>query len=166
MGVQVPRAFVWLLAALTVNIALILVFFKELKIVSFDPYLATTMGISATLVHYGLMTAVAATSVASFEAVGSILVIAMLVAPGATAQLITDRLGAMLFWAAGIAALCAVLGYIGAVWLNTSIAGMVAATSLAVFLLAVVASPTHGLIAKRIRTRASRSQPPPDLRTS
>lgn len=166
MGVQVPRAFVWLLAALTVNIALILVFFKELKIVSFDPYLATTMGISATLVHYGLMTAVAATSVASFEAVGSILVIAMFVAPGATAQLITDKLGAMLFWAAGIAALCALLGYIGAVWLNTSIAGMVAATSLAVFLLAVVASPTHGLIAKRLRTRASRSQPPPDLRTS
>ena len=164
LGVQVPRAFVWLLAALTVNVALILVFFKELKIVSFDPYLATTMGISATLVHYGLMTAVAATSVASFEAVGSILVIAMLVAPGATAQLITDKLGAMLFWAAGIAALCAVLGYIGAVWLNTSIAGMVAATSLAVFLLAVVASPTHGLIAKRLRTRASRSQPPPDLR--
>lgn len=150
-GHEIPRSFLWLGAALAVNVGLITVFYKELKIVCFDPYLATTMGISATAVHYGLMTAVAATSVASFEAVGSILVIAMLVAPGATAQLLTDRLSRMLGWSAAIGALCAVAGYALAVWLNTSVAGAIATVSLAVFVLAVFAAPRHGVIAQRVR---------------
>lgn len=150
-GAEIPRSFVWLAAALAVNTALITVFYKELKIVCFDPYLATTMGISAAAVHYGLMTAVAATSVASFEAVGSILVVAMLVAPGATAHLLTDRLSRMLWIAAAVAALSAVLGYIFAVRFNTSVAGMISTVSLALFIAAAFLSPRHGYLPRQAR---------------
>lgn len=150
LGTQVPRSFVWLGLMLAVNIGLISLFYKELKIVCFDPYLATTVGISATLVHYGLMTLVAATSVASFEAVGSILVIAMLITPGATAQLLTDRLSRMLWWSAAIAGAGAVAGYALAVRLDTSVAGMIAAVSLAVFVLTALLAPRHGVIARRV----------------
>ncbi|MBA4119465.1 MAG: hypothetical protein C0513_02015 [Isosphaera sp.] len=151
--VHVPRALAWLALTLAMNTALIVLFYKELTIVCFDPALATAMGISATLVHYGLMTTVAITSVASFEAVGSILVIAMLVAPGATAHLLTDSLGRMLCWAAAIAAGCALAGYALAVWIDTSVAGMIATLSLAVFVLVALGAPRHGVIASRLRSR-------------
>jgi manganese/zinc/iron transport system permease protein len=84
-----------------------------------------------------MMTAVAATSVASFEAVGSIMVVSMLVAPGATAHLLTDRLSRMLWISALIAIASAILGYIGAAWLNTSVAGMIASVSLLIFIVAL-----------------------------
>jgi len=147
-GFVVPRSFAWLFVVAIANVAIIGVFFKELKIVCFDPYLATTMGISATLVHYGLMTSVAATAVASFESVGSILVIAMLVAPGATAHLLTDRLSRMLWIAAAVSAVSAVLGYALAVWVNTSVAGMIATVSLGLFILAAFLAPRHGFVSK------------------
>lgn len=150
LGAQVPRSFLWLSIVLAINLALIIAFFKELKIVCFDPYLATTMGIGASLVHYGLMTTVAATSVASFEAVGSILVIAMLVAPGATAHMLTDRLTRMLWLSAAIAAITAVAGYVLAVWWNTSVAGMIASISLAIFALAALLAPRHGILVRRV----------------
>lgn len=153
LGMELPRSFVWLFTVLVINTALIVVFFKELKIVCFDPYLATTMGISATAVHYGLMTAVAATSVASFEAVGSILVVAMLVAPGATAHLLTDKLGRLLWWSAAIGTLSAVVGYVLAMKLNTSVAGMIATVGLGLFMLTVVVSPRHGIIARQFHRR-------------
>lgn len=150
-GAEVPRAFVWLGVMLAVNLTLIAAFYKELKIVCFDPHLATTLGINAALVHYALMTTVAATSVASFEAVGSILVIAMLIAPGATAQLLTDRLPRMLWWSAGLAALAAVAGYALAVRLDTSVAGMIATVSLGLFMLAALLAPRHGVVARVLR---------------
>lgn len=150
-GVEVPRALAGLLVILILNVSLIGLLFKELKVACFDPALATAMGISAAAVHYGLMLAVAATAVASFEAVGSILVVAMLVAPGATAHLLTDRLARMLWIAAGTAAASAVVGYAAAVWLNTSIAGMIATTALGMFLLAAVAAPRHGIAAGHLR---------------
>lgn len=153
-GREIPRAFVWLAVVLAVNVGLITVFFKELKLVCFDPGLAATMGISVALVHYGLMTTVAATAVASFESVGSILVVAMLVAPGATAHLLTDRLSRMLWIAGVVAALCAIGGYALAVWINTSVAGMIATVSLGVFIAAALLSPRHGILARRARQLA------------
>ena len=150
-GAEIPRAFAWLAAVLAVNLALITIFYKELKIVCFDPYLAATMGISVTLVHYGLMTTVAATAVASFESVGSILVVAMLVAPGATAHLLTDRLSRMLWLAGVVAAMSAIAGYVLAVWIDTSVAGMIATASLGLFVLAALFAPRHGYVSKQAR---------------
>lgn len=153
-GADIPRAFAFLACILIAVTALVTLFYKELKIVSFDPYLATTMGISATLVHYGLMTGVAATCVASFEAVGSILVVTMLVAPGATAHLLTDRLSRMLWISAIVAATSAILGYILAVYFNTSTAGMISTVALGLFIAAVFLAPRHGWLSKQTRRLA------------
>jgi manganese/zinc/iron transport system permease protein len=81
-GWEIPRAAVTNGVMLLFNLAFVLGFYKELKITSFDPALATTIGINADVLHYVLMTLVAATTIAAFESVGSILVIAMLIVPG------------------------------------------------------------------------------------
>ncbi|MEQ8838320.1 MAG: metal ABC transporter permease, partial [Lacipirellulaceae bacterium] len=140
------------LAALTVgpiailNLVVIVALWKEWKLSSFDPALATTMGFSATLLHYLLMTLVALTTVASFEAVGSILVVAMLIVPAATAHQLTDRLGPMVLVSVVIAVLSAVFGYIFAVWEDTNYAAMMAVVAGGFYALSVVFSPRYGLL--------------------
>ncbi len=148
-GVEVPRALSTLSLALLLTLGFIVLFWKELKIVSFDPAVAKAMGINATLVHYLLMAMVAGVTVSAFDAVGSILVVAMLIVPAATAQLLTDRLGWMLTWAAVVGALSAVLGYVFGQ--STSLAGMMTLAAGGQFLLAVLFAPRHGLLSKVIR---------------
>ncbi len=154
LGIEIPYATLVLALVTVVNVALVVLFFKELKIVSFDPYLATTMGISATAVHYGLMAAVAGTTVASFESVGSILVVAMLIAPGATAHLLTDRLSRMLLLAAVSGAVSAVVGYLLAVYWNTEVAGMMSVVAGGQFGLAVVFAPRYGYASRLVHRLA------------
>jgi ABC-type Mn2+/Zn2+ transport system permease subunit len=149
-GLSVPLALESLVPVLVMSVAFILLFWKELKVASFDPMLATSMGINATLIHYLLMGMVAGTTVAAFEAVGSILVVAMLIVPGATAHLLTDRLGWMILWSAVVGFLAAILGYIGAVYLNTSVAGMMAVAVGGQFLVVVIVAPRHGLLSKLV----------------
>lgn len=133
-GMQVPRAAAWLGTALVVDALLVVTFLKELRACSFDPAHAASLGLRVGLVHMGVMAAVAANTVVAFEAVGSILVVAMLVAPGATARLWTDRLTPMLWLACAIAASTAVVGYLAALELNTSAAGMIATLSMVGYL--------------------------------
>jgi manganese/zinc/iron transport system permease protein len=159
MGVEMPKAFVELSALLLAVGAMVALFWKELRITCFDPALATSMGISAAAVHYGLMTTVAATSVLSFESVGSILVIAMLVTPAATAQLLTDKLGRMVWLSAAIAAATACVGHALAVRWNTSVAGMIASVSLGAFVVACIAAPRHGAVARLLRPRVTSPRP-------
>ena len=157
-GFEIPRAAVTNGAMLLFNLAFVLVFYKELKITSFDPALATTIGINADMLHYILMTLVAATTIAAFESVGSILVIAMLIVPGAAAHLLTDRLGGMLALSMVIAALAAVLGHLGAitvpVWFgfrDTSTAGMMAVAAGLLFLMVFLFAPRYGILSRLIR---------------
>ncbi len=154
-GREVPRAAVTNGAMLVFNLVFVLVFYKELKITSFDPALATTIGINADLLHYVLMTLVAATTIAAFESVGSILVIAMLIVPGATAHLLTDRLGVMLGLSLVLAALSAALGHLSAitvpVWFgfrDTSTAGMMAVMTGVLFLLVFLLAPRYGILSR------------------
>ncbi|MGJ3235927.1 metal ABC transporter permease [Marivirga sp.] len=100
--------------------------FKQLKITSFDPEYAVALGISASLWNYLLMAFVSFTTVASFESVGAILVVAFLIAPAATAYLISNKLKTMIWLTCIIGFLSAVLGYYLAVALNASIAGAMA----------------------------------------
>ncbi|MBX3406759.1 MAG: metal ABC transporter permease [Phycisphaeraceae bacterium] len=151
LGVSVPRALPWQVGLFAGNLLLIALLFKELRITSFDPHLATALGIHAGAVQAVLLTAVTATTVVSFEAVGSILVVALLVAPGATAQLLTDRLGRMVALSAVLGVCAAVLGYLGAVAMNTNIAGMIAVAAGAQFLFAAVFAPRYGVAARAIR---------------
>jgi manganese/zinc/iron transport system permease protein len=147
-GFEIPRATMMLAVVMLALLALITLFYKELKIVCFDPALATAMGINATVMHYGLMAAVAVTTVASFESVGSILVVAMLIAPGATAHLLTDRLKWMLVLAAVSGVVSAFVGYLLALHWNTAVAGMISVVAGAQFALAVFFAPRHGYLSK------------------
>ena len=156
-GLQIPRAVISLSIVLLINALYIVLLFKELKISSFDPSLATTVGINAQVMHYSLMTLVAVTTVACFETVGSILVIAMIIVPAASAHLLTDRLHTMLLVSTLIAISSAVLGHLGAITIpgiwgfaDTSTAGMMAVATGSIFLLTMVLAPRHGVLSKLI----------------
>jgi manganese/zinc/iron transport system permease protein len=150
-GREIPLAVQTLGPALLITVGFVALLWKELKIVSFDPALAAAMGFRVALVHYLLMAMVAGVTVASFEAVGSILVIAMLIVPPATAHLLTDRLAGMIGWSVAVAILSSVLGYLGAVRLNTSVAGMMAVAAGGLFFLAVLFAPRHGVVSQVVR---------------
>lgn len=128
-----PRA-VWILSTVFLfNLLFIILFYKQLKITSFDPQLAKTVGISDRLWHYLLTAMVSLTVVASFESVGAILVVAMLIIPGATAFLLTQRLWKLLMLSVVVGIVSAVGGYLGASATNTSIAGFMAVVGGVVF---------------------------------
>lgn len=138
---------------LALNLALVVVLFKELKLSTFDAGLAATLGFAPAFLHYLLMSAVSVTVVGSFESVGAILVVAMLVVPPATAYLLTERLGTMLVLAAGLGVASAVGGYALARALDASIAGAMAVVAGGLFLLALLFSPRHGVLARLFHHR-------------
>ena len=146
-----PRPLFTTLVVVVVNFAFLVLLWKELKLSSFDAALATTMGFSATAMHYLLMMLVAITTVASFEAVGSILVVAMLIVPAATAHLLTDRLAVMVVLSAMIGIASAVLGYWAAAYWDTNIAGMMTVAVGVLYGLAVLFSPRYGVCSTLIR---------------
>lgn len=155
---EVPRAALVLAGVLLLNLTFVVVFFKELRISSFDPELATTLGISANLLHYLLMTLVAITTVAAFEAVGSIIVIAMLIVPAAAAHLLTDRLGMMVAISVVLAALSSLLGHVSALivpnWFgfeSTSTSGMMAVMAGLIFTAVMFCAPRYGILVKKFR---------------
>ncbi len=160
----VPRQVTTLLAVAAATFVFVGVLFKELRIAAFDPALATTLGFNATALHYVLMIAVATATVASFEAVGSILVIAMLVCPAASARLMTDRLKPQLVWSVVFALASSVIGYFAATSVpvrfdldSVNAAGSMTVVAGALFVLVIFVSPSHGLIARAFR-RASLSK--------
>jgi len=159
MDLAVPRAAMVLVCVLLINLACVMAFFKELRIVCFDSALATTMGINANLIHYLLMTLVAVTTVAAFEAVGSIIVIAMLIVPPAAAHLLTDRLDVMVILSALFAVVTAVLGHVSAltvpVWFgftDTSTSGMMAVMAGLLFVVVAFCAPRYGILVKKFRS--------------
>jgi len=133
---------------------LILVFYKELLVSSFDPGLAFSLGVNATVVHYALMAVLSIVVVSAFESVGAILVIAMLILPGATASLVSHRLPFVLLLTVAHAALSSVLGVMLALWLECSIAGAMVVMGGVLFVLAWVFSPSQGLLQRWLRSRA------------
>lgn len=141
---------------LVLNAALICIFYKELKIVTFDPLLAATLGFSPDMVHYGLMTLISLTAVGAFEAVGSVLVVAFMIGPPITAYLLTDNLKHMLWASAGFAALSGVLGYGAAAFFDVSIAGSMAVATSVLFGAVFLFSPNRGFIGIRRRKRKQR----------
>lgn len=150
---EVPLQIWTLLGTTVIVIAFIALFFKELRIASFDPGISTVQGIHAGFMNMVLMTFVAIAAVASFEAVGSILVIAMLICPAATARLLTDRLGSQIIVSGIIALCCSILGYWFASLLNVNAAGMMSVMGGVLLVTAILGSPSHGVIAKRVHQR-------------
>lgn len=155
-----PRA-LWILGSvLVLDIVFVVGAYKELKLTTFDPLLAQSLGISTRLFHYLLMAMVSLTTVAAFESVGAILVVAMLIAPGATAYLLTDRLPVMLGLSVVLAIASAVGGYFLAHALDASIAGSMSTVAGLLFMLAMLFAPTQGLITKKITRRHMRLSRP------
>lgn len=131
---------------LIINLTFIIIFFKELKLACFDPILATVLGFSEVLIHYGLMTLVSVTTVGAFQAVGSILVVAFMIGPPVTAYLLTDNLKKMLILSGLIGGFNAIIGYQLASLLDVSIAGSMAVLTGITFALIFIFAPNRGLI--------------------
>ena len=151
---EISRPLLTLVPVLAAVLLFVALLWKELKIVSFDPALAAAMGFRVALVHYLLMGMVSLVTVASFEPVGSILVVAVLIVPAATAAQITERLSWMMAWAVAIGATSAVFGYAAAMWLNTNPAGAMAVVAGLQFAAAVFLSPKQGLVSRWLRNQA------------
>lgn len=141
---------------LLLNLIFIVLFYKELKLATFDPALAAALGFLPAVIHYALMTLVSLTAVGAFDAVGSVLVVAFMIAPPATAYLLTERLSRMLFYSALIGMFSAIGGYWLAHFLDASIAGSMATMTGVAFLIAYLLAPERGLIAQARRRRGQR----------
>ncbi len=149
----VPKA-VWLLGfTLFIVIAVVSLFYKQFKLCAFDPALAAAVGIPVALFHYLLMGMVSMATVSSFESVGAILVVGMLVIPASTAYLLTERLGVMIGLSVAVGVASTVLGYYMAVLLDASIAGSMVTVALALFVLTFLFSPSQGMLPRYIRRR-------------
>ncbi len=148
-----PKSLAVMLGILALDIAFIMIFFKELKLATFDAPLAAAMGMAPVLLHYSLMGLVSVTAVGAFNAVGSILVVALMIAPPATAYLLTDQLSRMLGISVVVGAFTAIIGYWLAHSLDASIAGSMATVAGLIFALVFLIAPRYGLLAG-VRRRA------------
>lgn len=123
---------------------------KDFTLFAFDATHAHAIGLSPRLLGATLLGLLALTSVVALQAVGVILVVAMLIIPGATAHLLTDRFGRMLLIAPAISVSCAVIGLYVSYYLDTASGGMIVLTQGAVFALVYLFSPTQGLLGRKI----------------
>lgn len=144
-----PKAIYTGAVVLLVVITFVVVGYKELFLTTFDPSFAKAIGMATGLWHYLLMGLVSATTVASFESVGAILVVALLVAPTATAYLLTDNLKRMLLLACAAGIISSIAGYYLAVWWDASIAAAIATSCGILFLIALLFSSKYGVL-KRV----------------
>lgn len=156
LGLDLPHALVVMTLILLANVLLIGLFYKELKLATFDAGLAAALGFSPTLVHYGLMAMVSVTAVGAFDAVGSILVVALMIAPAAAAYLLTDRLSRMVGLSALMAAVSAISGFWLARWLDANIAGSMATMTGFLFLGVSLFAPQRGLVQAALRRSRQR----------
>ncbi|HZG77242.1 MAG TPA: metal ABC transporter permease [Paenibacillus sp.] len=153
-GVDIGPKSLWALGlALVLIVGCIGAFYKQFKLCAFDPMMAAAVGIPAALFHYALMGLVSVTTVASFESVGAILVLGMIVIPPASAYLMTEKLSTMILYAVAYGIVSVVLGYFAAALLESSITGTMVAVAGVLFVLTLSFSPTHGLVWKRKRAK-------------
>ncbi|MBE7629760.1 metal ABC transporter permease [Tenacibaculum piscium] len=158
-GVDIGAKSLWIIGIiLLITIGLLLAFFKELKISTFDAGLATSLGFSPIIIHYGLMTVASITTVGAFDAVGAILVVALMIAPAATAYLLTNDLKKMLIFSIFFGIFSAISGYWMAHWLDASIAGSMTTMLGLVFLLVFLFAPNRGLISVLYRNKQQQKE--------
>lgn len=144
---------------LAVNIVLVAVFFKELKLTTFDPQLAQALGISTVVFNYLLMLQVSITSIGAFRAVGVVMVLAFITGPPLTARLLTHRLGTCLWASIGIGVMVSVVGVALSRHILTifgtplSTAGLVVCLIAFTFACALFFAPERGIIANYLRRR-------------
>ena len=126
---------------------------KDLVLFCFDPNQARTLGLNPLVLHFTLLTLLAATAVAALQTVGACLVVATLVTPGATAYLLTDRFSRMLGIAGGIGVGTGFVGAYASYFLDGSTGGCIVVLQTLLFLAALVFAPKHGMLASRAKRR-------------
>lgn len=142
-----PRS-LWIMTGILIaNMIFIGLLYKELKIATFDAGLAASLGFTPVILHYCLMGMVSITAVGAFDAVGSILVVALMVGPAASAYLITDRLSHLIGLSVLIGILSALSGYWVAHLLDVSIAGSMASMVGVAFVCTLLLAPQRGILA-------------------
>ena len=142
---ELPR----LALTLALIIVLLILFWRPLTLSTFDEGYAESLGLPVRAISLGLVMVAALAAVMAFDAVGSIIVIAMFICPAAAARLMTDRLRSQIWWSVGFATLSASLGYVlagyGPLWIglenSVSAAGMIAAVSGLILALTAVFGP-------------------------
>ena len=135
LGMDLPKAFVQMGILFIVNLLFIIIFFKELKITTFDKGFAKLAGFSSVALFYALMILSSLTAVTAFDAVGAILVVSFLITPGAAAYLISKDLKVMIAISVGYAVINSIIGYVLSLLMNVSMSGMTAAVAGVTFLI-------------------------------
>lgn len=153
---DIPVAVVQMAAIAVVVAGLIFAFYKELLVVSFDPQLAASLGLWPRVIRYAMMAVLSITVVGAFDSVGAVLVVAMLIAPAATAYLLTRRLPLMFLYSTLAGGVSSLVGYHLAYWLYVSAAGAMVSVACGLFATAFLFAPEQGLAAaawRRLRLR-------------
>ncbi|MFC4635049.1 metal ABC transporter permease [Dokdonia ponticola] len=158
-GTDIGPKSLWVMGGiLSITIGLLIAFFKELKVSTFDSGLSAALGFSPVVLHYGLMSVSSVTVVGAFDAVGAVLVVALMIAPAATAYLLTSDLKKMLVLSVVFGVSSAVAGYWLAHVLDASISGSMTTVLGVVFLFVYLLAPRKGLIAVMYRQRQQRTE--------
>ncbi len=156
-GIDVGPKSLWTITAiLSFTIILLIAFYKELKVSTFDIGLSSALGFSPVIMHYGLMSVASVTTVAAFDAVGAILVVALIITPAAAAYLLTTDLKKMLALSVLFGTSSAIGGYWFARAIDASIAGSITTVLGLLFLIIYLFAPSKGLIAVLLKQSSQR----------
>ena len=151
-ALQVGTADLTLMAVISaVVLCLVTLLYHRLKLVSFDPLVAAAMGVSVGVMHYLLMGMLSATVVAGLKSTGVVLVVAMVITPASAAYQLTNRFAVMLWLSGLFGAISAALGMSVAFIFNASTGPAMVIVATAIFGLAMLFSPTHGVVFDRLR---------------
>ena len=138
-------------------VLVVIVFYKELLVSTFDETMAAAYGLPTKLIHYGIMILLTMATVASLQTVGVVLVVAMLITPAATAYLLTNRFWLMIALASFFGAISSVIGLFISFIHNLSSGAVIVLAATALFILAFIFSPKQGLLWRALRSRKSRT---------
>jgi len=136
-----------------ITLAIVLLFRRDLLLFCFDPNHARAIGLNTGLLHYTLLSLLALSTVAALQTIGIVLVVAMLVTPGAIAYMLTDRFGRMLALAVSASVISCIIGIYASYYLKASTGGCIVLAQALLFLLVLVVAPRRGLIARAWATQ-------------
>ena len=134
-----------------VSLGILLVKWKDLMVTFFDENLARSVGLNPALLRVVFFTLLSACTVAALQTVGAFLVIAMVVTPGATAYLLTDRFPKLIAISVAVGALTSLVGAYASYYLDGATGGIIVVLQTLIFLVAFFLAPKHGMLAARRR---------------
>lgn len=150
----IQTADLWMMALVAAGVlAVVILFYRQLKLVSFDPVMAASIGIPVLAMEYVLTVCTSLVVVAGVNVVGVILVVGLLIIPAATAYLLCDRLSRMLFVSATFGLSSFVIGYLWSEWINVAPGSAIVVASAAQFMLVFFIAPRYGFFADWLRRR-------------